>query len=136
MFLQLFFFFAMSNSAAASPGINDETISARVRREDRWVGAEQLAAVSSDGRTAPQRWIANVVGAEIPSGGKNKARKKAKLGPFYAATKIDAETKRAAALDSGGTAHDSAAGARIVNHEGATHRPSSRTGAACAQANC
>ena len=99
MFVQIFFLFTMGDSAATSPSIDGDSSSARVRRDDRWVGAEQPAAASSDGRAASQRWVAKVVGAEIPGGGKNKARKKASLGPYYAATKTDAEAKRALAID-------------------------------------
>ena len=91
----------MTDSAtSSSAAINDPSANiTRVRREDRWVSAEQPAAEYSDKRAPSQSWCAYVVGAELPGGGKNPGRKKATLGPYKAATKDAAEAKRARGID-------------------------------------
>ena len=69
-----------------------------MRREERQANAKQPDAREMLGRRPSARWSAKV-DATMPSGGKNSARKGSGLGPFFAATKEDAEAVRDEALD-------------------------------------
>ena len=70
----------------------------RVRRLERSAAAEQPPAAESDRRHPNQRWQAYAQ-VERPAGGKNKARKLDKLGPFRGPTKEVAEAARNEAID-------------------------------------
>ena len=68
-----------------------------VRREDREANERQPEAVLRASAQPAKCWSAKV-DATMPAGGKNKGRKSSGLGPFFGATKEDAEAARNMAL--------------------------------------
>ena len=68
-----------------------------VRREDREANERQPEAVLRPSARPAARWSAKV-DATLPCGGKNNRRKSSGLGPFFGATKEDAEAARDKAL--------------------------------------
>ena len=68
-----------------------------VRREDREANERQPEAILRPSARPAARWSAKV-DATMPCGGKNNRRKSSGLGPFFGATKEDAEAARDKAL--------------------------------------
>ena len=88
----------VSTTAANSEISQIQEVAERVRRPERWAEDKQPEAVSSEKRSAAQRW--QVFGlVSLPAGGKNTSRKEIRMGPYKAATKLAAEQARDEDID-------------------------------------
>ena len=86
------------NGSMTAANSEIQEVAERVRRPERWAEDKQPEAVSSEKRSAGQRW--QVFGlVSLPAGGKNTSRKEIRMGPYKAATKLAAEQARDEDID-------------------------------------